>query len=108
MNRYPTWLSLLVLLILVAGALIALPNVFGSAPAIQLASKDGNQFGPDRITRVEQALTIEGIEAETIYLQDGRVVVRFGAEDKASQVAALELFRDRFDSEWRKLRLGDF
>ena len=56
MNRYPLWLNCLVLTILVTGALIALPNIYGSAPAIQLAKSDGNPFGDNRIQRVEQVL----------------------------------------------------
>ena len=94
MNRYPTWLSLLVLLILVAGSLVALPNIYGSAPAIQLASKDSSDFGPNRVTRVEQALAIEGIGNEAIYMQDGRVVVRFATPDEQEQAG--EFLRDAF------------
>ena len=97
MNRYPTWLSLLVLLILVAGSLIALPNIYGSAPAIQLASKDGNEFGENRIGRVEQALGIEGIGTEAIYLQDGRVVIRFSTSDEQEQAG--EFLRGAFSSD---------
>ncbi len=33
MNRYPVWLNFLVLAMLLLGALLALPNVYGSAPA---------------------------------------------------------------------------
>ena len=94
MNRYPTWLSLLVLLILVAGSLVALPNVYGSGPAIQLASKDSDAFGPNRISRVEQALELEGIPVDAIHEQDGRIVVRFTSAD--DQERAGELLRNTF------------
>jgi preprotein translocase subunit SecD len=94
MNRYPTWLNLLVLLLLVAGTLVALPNLYGSSPAIQLASSDGDTFDEARIERVEQVLDIAGIEPEAIYLEDGRVIVRFSSSD--SQERAGELFRERF------------
>ena len=94
MNRYPTWLNLLVLLVLVAGTLVALPNIYGTSPAIQLANADGDVFDEARIERVEQVLDIAEIEPETIYLEDGRVIVRFGSSD--AQEAAGELFRERF------------
>ena len=97
MNRYPTWLSLLVLLVLVAGSLVALPNIYGSAPAIQLASKDGNGFGPNRISRVEQALGIEGIGAEAMYMQDDRIVIRFASNDDQEQAGAF--LRDTFSAD---------
>jgi preprotein translocase subunit SecD len=94
MNRYPTWLNLLVLLALVTGTLVALPNLYGTAPAIQLASSDGEAFDEARIERVGQVLDIAEIEAEAVYLEDGRVIVRFATSD--SQELAGELFRERF------------
>ena len=93
MNRYPAWLNLLVLLILLAGLLIALPNVYGTAPAVQLVHAEGNPFEERRVERVEQMLGVEGIEPEAIYLEGGRVIVRFFSTD--DQEAAGELFRAR-------------
>ena len=34
MNKYPAWLNVLVLAVLLIGALLALPNIYGSVPAI--------------------------------------------------------------------------
>jgi preprotein translocase subunit SecD len=97
MNRYPTWLNLLVLLILVVGTLVAMPNLYGSVPAIQLVRTDGNPFAEERVARVEQVLEVAGITPEDTYLQDGRVVVRFNTSDEQGQAG--ELFRDRFSSD---------
>ena len=94
MNRYPLWLNCLVLTILVTGALIALPNIYGSAPAIQLAKSDGNPFGDNRIQRVEQVLERNDIKANTIYMQEGRVVIRFNSTN--DQADAVNIFRDTF------------
>jgi preprotein translocase subunit SecD len=94
-NRYPSWLNIIVLTILLAGILVALPNVYGTGPAIQVARDDGAEFGENRIRRIEQAFEMEGIEAEAIYVQGNRIVVRF--EDKAAQEAATTLLRDRFN-----------
>ena len=94
MNRYPTWLNALVLIAIVAGTLIAMPNIYGSVPAIQLASDDGKPFGDQRVEQVEQALAAGGLEHEATYLQDGRVVVRFHNVDE--QQAASDLLRERF------------
>ena len=44
MNKYPDWLNVLVLVVLLTGILFALPNVYGSAPAIQLADRLGEPF----------------------------------------------------------------
>jgi len=94
MNRYPTWLNVLVLLALLAGTLIALPNVYGSAPAVQLVRANGNPFEERRVERVTQLLEVEGIEPEAVYLEGGRVVVRFHSSEDLE--TAGELFRERF------------
>ena len=97
MNRYPTWLNFIVLIIVLVGALVALPNIYGTGPAIQIASSDGAAFGENRIRRVEQALEMEDIVAESIYVQDGRLVVRF--ENTTDQENATRLLRERFASD---------
>jgi len=97
MNRYPTWLNFLVLLILVMGTLIAMPNLYGSVPAVQLAQTDGNPFAENRVARVEQVLENAGIVPEATFIQDGRVVVRFFSSD--DQEKAGELFRDSFSTD---------
>ena len=97
MNRYPAWLNFLVLAILMAGIVIASPNIYGSAPAIQIARADGAEFGDGRIERVAEILERNTIEPESIYLQDGRVVVRFYSDN--DQTEAVALFRHRFASE---------
>ncbi len=37
MNKYPAWLNVLVLVVVLTGLLLALPNIYGSVPALQLA-----------------------------------------------------------------------
>ena len=37
MNKFPLWLNTLVLAILLSGCLFALPNIYGSVPAVQLS-----------------------------------------------------------------------
>ena len=95
MNRYPTWLNLLVLSIVLVGGLFALPNIYGSVPAVQLAEADGNAFGNDDIARFVQVLETEAITPEAAYISDDRVVLRFDTVD--DQLAAGDLLRDRFD-----------
>ncbi|MGI9260382.1 MAG: protein translocase subunit SecD [Woeseiaceae bacterium] len=97
MNRYPTWLNILVLTILLGGILIAMPNIYGTAPAIQLARADGNPYGDNRIERIEQVLERSDITPSAIYEQDGRIVVRFQTEP--DQTEARELFRSTFSAD---------
>ncbi len=61
-NRYPMWVNLLVAGVVLFGLLFALPNIFGQAPAIQVALENGEPLDETAITRVEQLLAGEGIE----------------------------------------------
>lgn len=97
MNRYPVWLNFLVLAILASGIIIALPNIYGSAPAIQIAKSDGGEFGDERVERVVEILERNNIQSESFYIQDGRVVVRFRSDN--DQTEAVELLRRRFSSD---------
>lgn len=109
MNKYPAWLNALILIVLLVGVMVALPNLYGNAPAIQLAARDGNPFDESRITRIEEALSRSDIAAEEVYLKDGRVVVRFetsdsGAENESDSAAdkqkvAGDLLRKQFESD---------
>ena len=50
MNKYPSWLNVLVLAILLAGCLFALPNIYGSVEAVQIASNDGAAYDDSDLT----------------------------------------------------------
>ena len=95
MNRYPSWLNVLVLTILVVGILVAMPNIYGSAPAVQVAQRDGESFGEPRVTRITESLEAIGVSPEAAYLKDGRVVVRFDSD--VDQTRAAELLKTQFE-----------
>jgi len=97
MNRYPLWLNVLVLGILMLGLLLALPNIYGSINAVQLAEIDGKPFAEERVERVVQVLESSDLTPDAAYLQDGRVVVTF--TEVEDQTAAGELLRNRFASD---------
>ncbi len=97
MNRYPTWLNLLVLTIFLVGILLALPNIYGSTNAVQLASTDSNAFDDARVDQVVQVLESSDLPPQESYLQDGRVVVTF--DEIGDQLAAGDLLRNRFLSD---------
>jgi preprotein translocase subunit SecD len=94
MNKYPAWLNVLVLVVLLTGILLALPNIYGSAPAIQLADRLGE---PITVAQLEEfAKTVEeaGVASEAAYLKDERAVLRFATPE--AQNAAGEHLRDRY------------
>ena len=57
MNKSPAWLNALVLVILLAGCLFALPNLYGSVHAIQIASNDDTPYTEDRLDEFVDVVT---------------------------------------------------
>ena len=88
MNKYPAWLNILVLAILLAGCLFALPNIYGSVEAIQIASTDGEPFAEEDLDEYLRTIENAGVVPEAAYLQDGRVVVRFDTTEHQETASA--------------------
>ena len=63
MNKYPAWLNALVVIIFLTGLLLALPNIYGSVPAVQLSGMDGAQMSEDRLGRIVTTIEKAGITA---------------------------------------------
>jgi preprotein translocase subunit SecD len=90
MNRYPLWKSLLFAGVMVLALFLALPNVFGSAPALQLSRKDGELFtGPASVQTFTDLLAREHVTADASFVENGRVVLRFA--DVPTQLKARDL-----------------
>jgi len=94
MNRYPTWLNLLVLGIALLGILLALPNIYGSAPAVQLSDVNGDPIGEKLVERVTSVLAAEALTPKDSYLENGRLIVTFTSE--GDQHSAGNHLRERF------------
>ncbi len=97
MNRYPVWLNLLLLGILLLGSVLALPNIYGSAPAVQLANLDGSGYNESRLPEIVRILEADQLGPEASYVEDGRAVLRFHSveeQQKASVVLGERLQRE--------------
>ncbi|MEJ2296894.1 MAG: protein translocase subunit SecD [Woeseiaceae bacterium] len=97
MNKYPFWLNALVVTLLVAGCLLALPNLYGSVEAVQVATNSGDPYTEDDIDRFVRSAENAGVTPEAAYLQDGRVVIRFESAD--DQKVAGEALRETYSRE---------
>jgi preprotein translocase subunit SecD len=97
MNKYPGWLNFLVLGILVSGLLMALPNIYGSVPAIQLSATGGDAMSETRLAQIVQTVENAEVVPEAAYLKSGRVVLRF--DSVADQQIAEERLRERYARE---------
>jgi preprotein translocase subunit SecD len=81
MNKFPAWLNLLVLIVVLAGGLFALPNIYGSVDAVQIASNDGEDITEQGLERYVTTVENAGVTPEAAYIQDGRVVIRFDSTE---------------------------
>ncbi len=97
MNKYPGWLNFLVLGILMSGLLMALPNIYGSVPAIQLSATGGDAMSGTTLAQIVQTVENAEVVPEAAYLKDGRVVLRF--DSVADQQIAEERLRERYAKE---------
>jgi len=88
MNQYAIWKYLLVAVVLLTGALYALPNLYGEDPAIQIAAERGASLDESLRARVDETLAELGITPERIERREGSLLVRFASE--AAQLRARE------------------
>ena len=77
MNRYPLWINILVLVVIVGGALFALPNIYGDDPALQITREDGVAMTDIVRGQIVAALDEQEIDFSSVTLEDEAVVVRF-------------------------------
>ncbi|MEM6987366.1 MAG: protein translocase subunit SecD [Pseudomonadota bacterium] len=80
MNQYPLWKNALVLVVVLAAALLALPNLFGKAPAVMVSPESGNADASllDEALRVVRASGIEDVNGKLVA---GRAQLRFADLD---------------------------
>ena len=97
MNKYSWWVNLLVLVILMAGCLLALPNIYGSVEAVQIADNSGAPYEEAKLDEFVRVVEAAGITPEASYLHDGRVVIRF--ESTEDQELAGERLRGQYNRE---------
>jgi len=94
MNKYPAWLNTLVVVIVLAGCLLALPNIYGSVPAVQIADNNGVAFDAARLQEYVETVEAIGVTPEAAYIKDGRAVLRF--EEDVDLAAVGEKLKDRY------------
>ncbi len=91
MNRFPAWKNWLVLLVVLGGLVLALPNIFGDDPAVHVARADGARVAPEILGDITGLLTREGIPWERADIEGAAALVRF--DDVDAQLRANSLLR---------------
>jgi preprotein translocase subunit SecD len=78
MLEYARWKYILIVTVLLVALVFALPNVFGSAPALQLAHKDHSPVTAAEATTIDDYLRQKGVHLESSYVDSsGRLMVQF-------------------------------
>jgi preprotein translocase subunit SecD len=98
MNRYPWWANLLIALVLLLGALYALPNVYGTDPALQVSGQRGRVVDDSTVQQAASALKAAGVPAKASALADGSLTLRFAGTDE--QLKAQDAVRDALGQDY--------
>ncbi len=86
MLEFARWKYLLVALVMVVAALLALPNVFGQDPALQVERKNRAPMDDAARQTIEDLLRKQQIEIRRDYIDAGRLIIAFS--DVAAQLKA--------------------
>ena len=98
MHSYPAWKIWLVVIVLLVGTLLALPNVFGEAPALQLSRNDRTTVTEDQRQQVVSTLQSKGVTVENSYLEGDRLVLRF--DDVNARLKARDVVQESVGTEY--------
>lgn len=83
MNRYPVWKYAILVIALLVGAIYALPNFFGEAPAVQVSSgKPTVKVDSTTQVKVEEALKTAGLSPDLITFDGNSIKARFASTEQ--------------------------
>ena len=92
MSQFPRWKSITVLVALIFGILFAVPNLYGTDPAVQLAARNYEGITPVQEQAVEAFLRDKQVAFIDSYLEDGKLAVRFS--QTSEQLKARDLISE--------------
>ena len=100
MNRYPLWKYIFIIIVMLAGFLFALPNLYPSQPAVQISSSSTDfPLNDFTLNEIKDTLTEKGLKAvETEAVVDNKVLIRFDSPD--NQLAAAEAIKETLGKEY--------
>ncbi len=85
LNTFPAWKYWMVLFIILLGAILALPNLFGEDHAVQISNKNGNEVSNELIVEIESAIEKEGIEVKSYEVEGSRGLLRLVNPDDQNE-----------------------
>jgi len=98
MYQFPTWRYWLVAIVMVAGVVFALPNVFGEDPALQVGQQNRQPMDEAAAGRVRELLAQHSIEIHNSKFQGDRLVLTF--DDVVAQLKARDALAESTAAEF--------
>ena len=101
MNHYPLWKNLLILGVVLAGLVLALPNLYSQDPSIEISAARGGEITAASADEVRAVLDNAGLPFKRLDTQEnGKLLVRFATSGQqlAGQEAIERLLSDRYRS----------
>ena len=101
MNHYPLWKNLLILGVVLAGLIFALPNIYPQDPSIEITAARGGAITESSADDVRAVLENAGLPFKRVdTLEGGKLLVRFASsgEQLAGQEAIENTLSDRYRS----------
>ncbi|MCU4674573.1 protein translocase subunit SecD [Catenovulum sp. 2E275] len=89
LNKYPLWKYLLILIVVSAGFLYALPNIYGEDPALQISATRGGDVSIGQLDQVKSALDSAQVEYRSASIENNQIQVRF--KDTEAQLEARDI-----------------
>jgi preprotein translocase subunit SecD len=94
-NKYPLWKYILLAVVLVAGVLYAMPNLYGEDPSV-LISNRLEAIDDATYQRIETSLKTASVAYKSIEHDQGHVLIRFNSTDEQltakDNIKALDMF----------------
>ena len=98
MLQFARWKSITVLVTLILGLLFALPNLFGTDPALQLARRNYDPVTDVQQQAVEDFLRGKQVTFADSYIEDDKLTIRF--DSVAEQLKARDLVADELSNQY--------
>ncbi|PWD83346.1 protein translocase subunit SecD [Ignatzschineria cameli] len=89
LNRYPLWKNILIFGVIVLCTILALPNLFGEDPSIQISPTRDTQINSELVARVDSVLKENHFDVKRIEESQDQILIRF--KDTEEQLKAKDL-----------------
>lgn len=77
MNQYPLWKNVMIVVVILVGALYALPNIYDQDPSIEISASRGKQVDQALFDQIKTQLDSKKVEYKKVQLLEKKIRIRF-------------------------------